>query len=86
MKVAQAKPDQFKAVSYEDMKSNPEREIRKIADFLKIPVSKDRIREIAQETSFEAMKSNPTTNYSHWDSWLRNKNEADFMRKGNLII
>ena len=40
---------------------------------------------IAQETTFEKMKANPTTNYKHWDTYgLRNTKESEFMRKGQV--
>ena len=31
------------------------------------------------------MKANPNTNYKHWDDFgLRNPNESEFMRKGQV--
>jgi len=40
---------------------------------------------VASETSFDAMKSNSSTNYKHWDTYgLRNPGECEFMRKGEV--
>ena len=65
------------------MKKNPKNEIRQIAKFLDIPLSEERLEDIAKETTFEAMAKNPSTNYEHWDKiGLRDPKESKFMRKG----
>ena len=56
-------PDQCLILCYEDMKKDPEKEIRKVAAFLGIPISEDKVAEVARKTSFEAMSQNPSTNY-----------------------
>ena len=65
------------------MKKNPEKVIEEIANFLKVPLTDERKLAVAAETTFDAMKSNNSTNYKHWDKYgLRNPGECDFMRKG----
>ena len=65
------------------MKKDPKNEIRQIAKFLDIPLSEERLEDIAKETTFEAMAKNPSTNYEHWDKiGLRDPKESKFMRKG----
>ena len=51
------------------MKANPQKVIQEIATFLDIQVTPDQLEAIAEATSFEAMKANPSTNYSHWDQY-----------------
>ena len=76
-------PKQFLILSYEAMKKDPKNEIRQIAKFLNIPLSEERLEDIAKETTFEAMAKNPSTNYEHWDKiGLRDLKESKFMRKG----
>ena len=41
---------------YEDIKADPHKEIRKIADFLELEVSDGRIAEVVEATSFESMR------------------------------
>lgn len=78
-------PRQYLAVSYEEMKLNPKAVIAKIAKFLQVPVDEEMLEDLAEQTSFEAMKENPATNYSHWDKYgLRKKSESPFMRKGQV--
>jgi len=70
---------------YEDMKENPAREVAKVMKFLEINLTDEDVDDIVKQTSFESMKSNPTTNYSQWDSLgIRDKNESNFMRKGDF--
>ena len=78
-------PKTYKVVSYEEMKANPQKVIEDIATFLDIQVTPEQLEAIAEATSFEAMKANPSTNYSHWDQYgLRVPNESEFMRKGQV--
>ncbi len=81
---AKTNPKSVLILSYEEMKENPVREVERIAQFLNLSLQPDELEEIAQLTSFQSMKSNPATNYEHWDSLgLRDKSETTFMRKGN---
>ena len=84
IRLSKEKPDQYLTVCYEDMKENPFREIEKIAKFLDVTVDEKEVFEIAERTSFQAMKANPSTNYKHWDDFgLRNKRaKTEFLRKG----
>ena len=75
------------AVSYEDMKKDPEKVIQDIANFLKVPLTEERKITVAAETTFDAMKLNSSTNYKHWDKYgLRNPGETEFMRKGTYFL
>ncbi|ESO02472.1 hypothetical protein HELRODRAFT_65652 [Helobdella robusta] len=70
-------------ITYEDLHSNSPKVIKRIADFLGTVLTDQQINEIAKETKFEKMKDNPSVNYSWWDDLgIRNKKEANFMRKG----
>ncbi|XP_040571686.1 sulfotransferase 1E1 [Lepeophtheirus salmonis] len=84
VKKAKSSPSQFLILNYEEMKKNPADCILKIADFLGLDTPSDEILyKILSNTSFESMKKNPSTNYSHWIPFgLRLKNGSEFMRKG----
>ena len=85
LKASIENPKTYKVVSYEEMKANPQKVIEDIATFLDIQVNPEQLEAIAEATSFEAMKANPSTNYSHWDQYgLRVPNESEFMRKGQV--
>ena len=74
------------AVSYEEMKKDPEKVIEEIATFLEVPLTPEWKETVVTETSFEFMKANSSTNYKHWDQLgLRNPGEAEFMRKGTIL-
>jgi hypothetical protein len=62
------------------MKADESGTVQKIASFLKTPVSKDRAVEIAELTTFNKMKKDPTANFQ-WTKMLCNKG-FDFIRKG----
>lgn len=82
---AKTHPDKVLVINYEEMKKDPKKQIEKVAKFLKVEANPELCERIAQKTTFEAMKANPNTNYSHWDLWgLRNANESEFMRKGQV--
>ena len=82
---AQAEDQRYLIVKYENMKKNPKTAIKEIAEFLDIKTSEELLTKIEKETSFDKMKSNPVTNYQHWDEWgLRNPEESEFMRKGQV--
>ncbi|VDI45767.1 Hypothetical predicted protein [Mytilus galloprovincialis] len=51
-------PETIFTCYYEDMKKDPVREIKKLADFLGTPCSDDTLEKIAKETSFGNMQKN----------------------------
>ncbi len=58
-----------------------------MASFLGLEdLTEEEVETISEATTFEAMRKNPLTNYSHWDTWgLRapGKGRAtEFYRKG----
>jgi len=60
---------------------------RRVAAFVGVEnLTEEEVEAVAEATSFQAMKANPLTNYSHWESWglsLKSKRET-FMRKGEV--
>lgn len=72
-------------LSYEDFHKDIQGNIRKIAQFLEKDLTNEEIADIADHCSFKNMSKNPSVNYQHWDDLgIRNKNEAKFMRKGEI--
>ncbi|KAL5248305.1 hypothetical protein ACHWQZ_G017478 [Mnemiopsis leidyi] len=67
-------------IRYEDMKTDETGTVQKIADFLEVPISEDRAKEIAELTTFNKMKKDPTANFQ-WTKMLCNDG-FDFIRKG----
>ncbi|CAD5121806.1 unnamed protein product [Dimorphilus gyrociliatus] len=65
---------------YEEMKRDLQRCVKLVSKFLEIDLNDDLIKEIANNTTFEAMKSNAATNYTMIDSF--DCNVSPFMRKG----
>ncbi|XP_074854592.1 sulfotransferase 1A1-like isoform X2 [Carettochelys insculpta] len=67
---------------YEDMKEDPQREIRKVLAFLRRPADEGLVETIAQHTSFQAMRQNPMANYGTLPSSIMDHSISPFMRKG----
>uniref|UniRef100_A0A8C3VUS1 Sulfotransferase n=1 Tax=Catagonus wagneri TaxID=51154 RepID=A0A8C3VUS1_9CETA len=67
-------------IFYEDMLKDPKREIRKVIEFLGKNLKEEVLDKIVYHTSFDVMKNNPMTNYTH-DKHLNYK-LSPFMRKG----
>ncbi|XP_013931685.1 PREDICTED: sulfotransferase family cytosolic 1B member 1-like isoform X2 [Thamnophis sirtalis] len=67
---------------YEDIKEDPTREIQKIAHFLNFELPDPLLKEIAEHTKFETMKSNPMANYLTLPAFVMNQSLSPFMRKG----
>ncbi|XP_068797244.1 sulfotransferase 1B1-like [Struthio camelus] len=67
---------------YEDMKEDPRREIGKVAQFLQQDLPAAVLDAITRHTSFEAMRDNPTTNYTSVPADLMDHDISPFMRKG----
>ncbi|XP_069100136.1 sulfotransferase 1B1-like [Pleurodeles waltl] len=69
-------------IFYEDMKEDPKREIRKVAQFLGKDLGENVLENIVNKTSFEVMKDNPRTNYVTNTAPFFQTDISPFMRKG----
>ncbi|XP_025019741.1 sulfotransferase 1A1-like [Python bivittatus] len=67
---------------YEDMKEDPQREIRKIMEFLERPADDNLVQKIAHHTSFKAMSENQMANYRSIPTSVMDHTISPFMRKG----
>ncbi|XP_044303218.1 sulfotransferase family cytosolic 1B member 1-like isoform X2 [Varanus komodoensis] len=67
---------------YEDMKEDPNREIKKLMQFLGKDLEQSVVDKIAYSTRFEIMKDNPTTNYRMVPAAVMDQSISPFMRKG----
>ncbi|KAM3821638.1 sulfotransferase 1A1-like isoform 2-T2 [Vipera latastei] len=67
---------------YEDMKEDPEQEIRKIMEFLETPADENLVKKIAHHTSFKEMSQNPMANYTGVPISFMDHTISPFMRKG----
>ncbi|XP_075037388.1 sulfotransferase 1C2A-like [Mixophyes fleayi] len=65
---------------YEDMQEDPRREIKKVMTFLGKDLSDEVLEKIHQNSSFQAMKNNPMSNYSTFP--YMDHSIFPFMRKG----
>jgi len=68
-------------VKYEDLKTDPERQTRKIIDFLKIDMDSERIQKAVELSSFNRMKRLERQDES-WKTKHKLKKEYAFVRKG----
>ena len=66
-------------LTYEDMKENSEREIRKMSEFLGLFVDEQRITDTLNKSRFEYMRNSDNLNLS-WHL----RGSKDFIRKGNV--
>ncbi|KAM6428967.1 sulfotransferase 1B1-like [Rhynochetos jubatus] len=67
---------------YEDLKEDLRREVAKVAQFLGRELPEAVLDAITQHTSFEAMRDNPTTNYTMVPANIMDQRVSPFMRKG----
>ena len=75
-----AKRDNILVLSYEDLVEDCEREVRKIAKFLGVEVTQERLERVLHEGNIDTMRGNSAVNYSaHLDV-----NTTPFIRKGRV--
>ena len=67
-------------VTYEDLKEDCEKQIRRMVEFLGLTVDEDRIAETLRQSGFEHMQNSDNLNYS----WLTGGSKSGFIRKGQV--
>jgi len=67
-------------VTYEDLKEDTEREIRRIVQFLGLSLDEERIAETLQQSGFKHMQKSDNLNYS----WVTEGLKCGFVRKGQV--
>ena len=70
-------------VSYEWMKANHRAAVERIAKFMEYDLTPSTVSSIVDQTTFDKMKVNKSTNYSWIDSFRFEKNTS-FLRKGKV--
>lgn len=70
-------------LTYEDMSENLEGEVRRIAKFLNIELSDEKLDFIKGKSSFKFMKNSIKFNYNWLDTSIKDPN-SDFIRKGTV--
>ena len=70
-------------VSYEWMKANHRAAVERIAKFMEYDLTPSTVSSIVEQTTFDKMKVNKSTNYSWMDSFRFDKS-ATFIRKGKV--
>ncbi|KAH0626588.1 hypothetical protein JD844_001655 [Phrynosoma platyrhinos] len=63
---------------------DPQREIRKVMEFLEKPIDEQLVEKIMHYTSFKEMHQNHMTNYTSLPSTYMDHSISPFMRKGEL--
>jgi len=69
-------------LTYEDMVEDLSREVEKIAQFLKVDLSKDKLEGIVSNSMFDSMSKNSTVNYETNTNIVNKDNK--FLRKGKV--
>ncbi|KAL5249121.1 hypothetical protein ACHWQZ_G018080 [Mnemiopsis leidyi] len=72
--------DNILFVTYEDLKEDSEKQIRRMVEFLGLPNDEDRIVETLTQSGFEHMQNSDNLNYS----WLTGGLKSGFIRKGEV--
>ena len=67
-------------VTYEDLKEDTEREIRRIVQFLGLSLDEERIAETLKQSGFKHMQKSDNLNYS----WVTEGLKCGFVRKGQV--
>jgi len=78
--------DTVLCLTYEQLHSDRAEVVRKVAEFLGRTLTDASVQGIVNHTSFDVMKRDPSTNFTHWeDSGLAVRDEeGTFMRKGKV--
>lgn len=70
-------------LKYEDMKKDLLGHVKKIAEFIEVPISQEEAQRVTQACSFSSMKADPKTNYDRYRDKIYKKDSTfSFMRKG----
>ena len=76
--------DKILIVKYEEMKKDTKATIRKIAQFLEIPLEDGEVEKIDQAVAVDNMRKNNDANGSIWRSGVNWNQQNSFIRKGNV--
>ena len=71
-------------LKYEDMKADPKRQTKVIANFLGLSLDDDVIDDVVKRTSFDAMKSKPKQTYWSWLEKAEKSSGENFFRQGRV--
>ncbi|KAM3873443.1 sulfotransferase 2B1-like [Diretmus argenteus] len=74
--------DRILYITYEEMIQDLDGSIRRVSDFLGSNLNEEAIRMIAQQSSFNTMKTNCMSNYSLVPQEMMDSNKSPFQRKG----
>lgn len=69
---------------YEDLKKDTEREIKRLAKFLEIPVDRYTLESILEKTSLESMRKHPYLYYPVPAEYMDPNHQANLFRKGEV--
>ncbi|KAM9305383.1 uncharacterized protein PAF06_013931 [Gastrophryne carolinensis] len=71
-------------VFYEDISEDPQREIRRVMEFLGKDLSEEVVQRIQKHTSFESMKANPMVNFTIVPISVMDHSISPFFRQGKV--
>ena len=82
--ILHADADNILFIKYEDMKENPKEAVKSVAKFMGHDLTPDVVDSICEQTTFESMQVNNSTNFTWNNKRQKTLSEGytDFLRKG----